>query len=72
MKNVSTISSLGEKGCVSVMVESKSKVLQQEEQIDTCVRLNIKEVLAAPTCNVEAQTEETAGFWVSQRAAPCY
>lgn len=33
MKNVSTISSLGEKGCVSAMVMSKSKVLQQEEQI---------------------------------------
>lgn len=33
MKNLSTISSSGEKGCVSVMVESKSKVLQQEEEM---------------------------------------
>lgn len=32
-RNVSTIASLGQKGCVSIMVESKSKVLPQEEQI---------------------------------------
>lgn len=33
MRYVSIIASLGEKGCVSVMVKFKSKVLQHEEQI---------------------------------------
>lgn len=55
MKSVCIIASLAEKGHVSVMVKSKSSPPAQRRVLaDSHVRLNIKEVLDAPSRNMEA------------------
>lgn len=58
MKSVCIIASLGEKGHVSVIVKSKSSPSAQRRVLaDTHARLNIKKVLDAPGCNMEAQPD---------------